>query len=120
MKAERKQQGPDRKHSVLRASVTYKEEGFLAFLRKPSPKLPVVEVAKEGLVFRSVNVLTEGQHIVLSLRSAQHPRPSRIRAQVSSVAPETRIGEQTYAFRVQVKFVEISSEAWPALQALAE
>lgn len=120
MKDERKQQSPDKRHVAVRASVTYKEGGLLALFRRPSPKLPVVEIDKEGMVFRSVEVLVEGQQVVLFLRSSHHPRPSKILARVSAVVPETRIGGQTYAFRVHVKFVELSSEAWAALHRLAE
>ena len=109
----------EKKRPSHRAFVTYKDEGFLAFLKKPSAKLPVVEVTKEGMQFRSIEPLADGQGIVLMLRSQQHPKPARIKAQVTAVHPETRIGEKTYAFRVEAKFVNISTEAWTIVNALA-
>lgn len=111
---------PAKKRHSVRASITYKEEGFLSFLRKPSPRLPVLSVTKEGMEFRTIEALRVGGRVALLLRSAQHHKPCRIRAEVSAINPETRIGEQTYAFRVEVKFVEISSEAWSALHNLIE
>ena len=102
-----------------RAFVTYRAKGgMLGFLKKSSPKLPVRSVSKEGMEFRSVEAPTEGERIVLSLRSQHHPKPASVHAEVSKVSPETRIGEQRYAFRVEVKFVEISSEAWNILNRL--
>jgi len=110
----------EKKRPSHRAFVTYKDEGFLAFLKKPSPKLPVVEVTKEGMQFRSIDPLDEGRGVLLMLRTQQHPKPARIKAQITAVHPETRIGEKTYAFRVEVKFVDISPEAWTNVHALAE
>ena len=110
----------DRKRPHGRAFVTYKPDlGFLAFLKKTSPRLPVRSVDKDGMEFRSIEALDIGQRVLLSIWSHSHPKPARLRAEVSEVTPETRIGEQTYAFRVGVRFLEISSEAWAILHQLA-
>jgi len=109
----------EKKRPSLRAFVTYKEEGLLAFLKKPSTKLPVVEVTKEGIQFRAIDPLAEGLGVVLMLRSQQHPKPAKIKAQITAVHPETRIGEKTYAFRVEARFVDISTAAWTIVNALA-
>ena len=119
--ADEKADHSEKKRPHVRAFLTYKEDGgLLSFLKKSSPRLPVRRVAKDGLEFRSIEALETGQRIVLSLWSRAHRKPGRVRAEVSEVTPETRIGEQTYAFRVEVKFVEISSEAWTILHRLTE
>ena len=110
----------DKQRPHGRAFVTYKAEGgLLSFMRKPSPRLPVRSVSKDGMEFRSIEAPEVGQRIILSLWSQHHPKATRIRAQVSAVTPETRIGEQTYAFLVGVKFVEISTEAWEIIHRLS-
>ena len=98
--------------------VKYKpDSGIWSFLKKPSSRLPVCSIDKEGMQFRSMEAPAVGERLNLSLCAARG-KPASIRAQVSEVVPETRIGEQTYAFRVAVKFIEISSEAWEIISRL--
>ncbi len=110
----------DKRRPRGRAFVKYKpDSGIWSFLKKPSARLPVCSIDNEGMQFRSMEAPAVGDKLTLSLWSASRGKPARIRAQVSEVAPETRIGEQTYAFRVAVKFIEISSEAWEIISRLA-
>ncbi len=112
--------GSEKKRLQGRAFVKYRADaGLLSFMKKWSPRLPVRSVDNEGLEFRSIETLEVDDRIVLSLWSQSHPTPARVTAQVSQVVAETRIGEQTYAFRIGVKFVELSSEAWNIISRLS-
>jgi len=99
------------------ASVSYQRKTLFSFLSKPSDKrYPVVNMNRSEIEFRAVEALGKGQTLDMMLKFPGIGRPARLTAEVLESKPETRIGVESYNYRIRAKVLGLSPEAWEILK----
>ena len=114
-RSERKQA----RRAVRRAYVEYSKVGTrLSRLFRPEIRRgPMVDVGKDGVQFRTTELLQQGDIVFMTLRFPDLREPVKLKAEVCWAREEKKVGVENYTHVVGARFVEFTPHAWDLIAA---